>query len=259
MAKRRDDATVVQSAPATRIHQTPQTHRRYSTSPTDVWCREPVAVPPSAIGQPQHAQHSTPVAAPSEFGCLSSMPAACCHGLVHFNHYGGAAAEVATALVNAARSAEPETASAAFTAVLTRLGTAYRPLPLTDDHASDLLGWLARVGQVYGEPDQTAQIEIVNDLLRQASGVPCISTHDDRPPHLHYYDEDQDLVDQLRAQTAFGLAHVICDAGGDRLGRCARTDCGIVYVDTSRNGRRRFCSNTCANRVRVATHRALRG
>ncbi|MEO3867710.1 CGNR zinc finger domain-containing protein [Nonomuraea sp. B12E4] len=34
--------------------------------------------------------------------------------------------------------------------------------------------------------------------------------------------------------------------------------CQVVYVDTSRNGRRRFCSPGCANRVNVAAHRARR-
>lgn len=185
------------------------------------------------------------------------MSPACCHGLVHFNHYGGAAAEVATALVNAARTVgSDESAAAAFSAVLTDLGTAYRPLPLTVEQAAELVPWLERAERVYGERDQATQIEIVNGLLQQSSGTPCITTHGGRPPHLHYYDEAQELVDQLRAQTAFGLAHVICDAGGDRLGRCARAGCGVVYVDTSRNGRRRFCSNACANRVRVATYRA---
>ncbi|HLU95849.1 MAG TPA: CGNR zinc finger domain-containing protein, partial [Thermobifida alba] len=40
------------------------------------------------------------------------------------------------------------------------------------------------------------------------------------------------------------------------LGCCARDGCRTVFVDTSRNGRRRFCSVTCANRVNVAAHRA---
>ncbi|MGY4099847.1 CGNR zinc finger domain-containing protein [Nocardia sp. R16R-3T] len=35
----------------------------------------------------------------------------------------------------------------------------------------------------------------------------------------------------------------------------ARQGCGSVFVDTSRNGRRRFCSTRCSNRVHVAQHR----
>ncbi|WP_218158630.1 CGNR zinc finger domain-containing protein [Streptosporangium canum] len=31
--------------------------------------------------------------------------------------------------------------------------------------------------------------------------------------------------------------------------------CDVAYVDTSRNGRRRFCSTRCSNRVYVADHR----
>jgi predicted RNA-binding Zn ribbon-like protein len=32
--------------------------------------------------------------------------------------------------------------------------------------------------------------------------------------------------------------------------------CDRVFVDVSRNGTRRFCSETCQNRVKVAAHRA---
>ncbi|MDP9841773.1 CGNR zinc finger domain-containing protein [Streptosporangium lutulentum] len=35
-----------------------------------------------------------------------------------------------------------------------------------------------------------------------------------------------------------------------------RPGCGMAYVDTSRNGRRRFRTTRCANRVYVADHRS---
>jgi predicted RNA-binding Zn ribbon-like protein len=36
---------------------------------------------------------------------------------------------------------------------------------------------------------------------------------------------------------------------------CTAPRCDRVYVDTSRNGTRRFCSTTCQNRVKAATFR----
>ncbi|MDX3069560.1 CGNR zinc finger domain-containing protein, partial [Streptomyces sp. ND04-05B] len=40
------------------------------------------------------------------------------------------------------------------------------------------------------------------------------------------------------------------------LRRCAGDNCPIVYVDTSRGRRRRWCSSEiCGNRERVARHR----
>jgi predicted RNA-binding Zn ribbon-like protein len=42
----------------------------------------------------------------------------------------------------------------------------------------------------------------------------------------------------------------------DRLGVCAAPRCDRVYVDTSRNATRRFCSTACQNRVKAAAFRA---
>ncbi|MBF8192938.1 CGNR zinc finger domain-containing protein [Nonomuraea sp. K274] len=75
-------------------------------------------------------------------------------------------------------------------------------------------------------------------------------------PHLHFYSHDADVVSRAKDTSAGGLAMAMSFAGGRRLGRCDREGCATVYVDTSRNGRRRFCSLACANRVNVAAHRA---
>ena len=63
---------------------------------------------------------------------------------------------------------------------------------------------------------------------------------------------------EAAALTAAGLAHVIDDGGGERLRACSRAGCGVVFADTSRNGRRRVCSVRCANQVNVANHRLRR-
>jgi predicted RNA-binding Zn ribbon-like protein len=59
----------------------------------------------------------------------------------------------------------------------------------------------------------------------------------------------------VKALTAAGVAHIIDGGGGSRLRACSRPGCGIVFLDTSRNGRRHFCSVRCANQVNVANHR----
>jgi predicted RNA-binding Zn ribbon-like protein len=41
-----------------------------------------------------------------------------------------------------------------------------------------------------------------------------------------------------------------------RLGVCTADRCDRVYVDTSRNGTRRFCSTACQNRIKAAAFRA---
>jgi predicted RNA-binding Zn ribbon-like protein len=63
------------------------------------------------------------------------------------------------------------------------------------------------------------------------------------------------LTARVKARTAGGRAHMIDDGGGSRLRICDRAGCDTAFVDSSRNGRRRFCSVRCANLVNVARHR----
>ena len=64
-------------------------------------------------------------------------------------------------------------------------------------------------------------------------------------------------VDALAAGffTAGGLAVFIAEAGGSRLGSCARDECRHVFVDTSRGGRRTYCSARCGNKDAVHRYR----
>ncbi len=167
---------------------------------------------------------------------------------MHFNPYGGPAAELAAALVNL-----PPTAPAAAVARAMAEHDNLRRPP-TAAQARELLRWARRLEAVFGEPDLGRQVEVANDLLRRSVSRPHISCHDGRAPHLHYAPADGDTAVGVRAFTAAGVALVVCE-DGDRLGRCGRDGCSVVYVDTSRNGRRRFCSTRCANRVYVADHR----
>jgi predicted RNA-binding Zn ribbon-like protein len=47
----------------------------------------------------------------------------------------------------------------------------------------------------------------------------------------------------------------LLDLGADRFGTCADPRCGGVFIDTSRNRSRRYCSDRCASRANVAAHR----
>jgi hypothetical protein len=58
------------------------------------------------------------------------------------------------------------------------------------------------------------------------------------------------------AQAVWGLAVWLCEHGDSRFGCCADDKCRRVYLDTSSNCCRRFCSERCATRAHVAAHRA---
>ena len=170
---------------------------------------------------------------------------------MQFNPYGGTAAQLAAALVNAG-STDPATVNAILT------GYDYRPAYDVDpDDLRQLAGWLDRLRGVFTEPDLTSRVRLVNDLLATAASPPYISQHDGRAPHFHYAVHDAPLVHRIKAYTAGGLAHALCD-DPRRIGCCHRPGCGTVFIDTSRNGRRRFCTTRCANHTHVADHRERR-
>jgi hypothetical protein len=172
---------------------------------------------------------------------------------MHFNPYGGPAAELAAALVNTHRRGVTTQDAATVVRGLFE-GHNRARTDVTTDEAVEILAWSERLSPAFGEHDLARLVDVVNGLLRDSASRPYISTHDGRAPHIHYAHEDDDEVTRTKAFTAAGLAHVL-SMDPARLGRCDREGCGTVYVDTSRNGRRRFCSTRCATRVHVADHR----
>ena len=68
----------------------------------------------------------------------------------------------------------------------------------------------------------------------------------------------QSRVSGWAAGCATGLAIVLGGEHFDRLGVCTAPHCDRVYVDTSRNGSKRFCSTACQNRVKTAAFREAR-
>jgi predicted RNA-binding Zn ribbon-like protein len=68
----------------------------------------------------------------------------------------------------------------------------------------------------------------------------------------------QDLAGWFGARATRGLAELAIAYGIERLHLCSADDCLRAVVDVSRNGTRRYCSRTCANRTNVRRHRQAR-
>ncbi|HEX7824325.1 MAG TPA: CGNR zinc finger domain-containing protein [Mycobacterium sp.] len=104
--------------------------------------------------------------------------------------------------------------------------------------------------------DGDAAAASVNALLTCYRPTPTLAQHDDEPWHLHFHGPARSDPSGWGGGVAVALATVIGSEYADRLGVCAAPTCDRVFVDVSRNGTRRFCSETCQNRVKVAAHRA---
>jgi predicted RNA-binding Zn ribbon-like protein len=108
----------------------------------------------------------------------------------------------------------------------------------------------------------SAAVEELNSLLEAYPMQPRISdTHGDSHGdthdwHMHVTGRGSSASSDLLAGAAWGLAVWLCEHGSARFGVCADERCGNVYLDTSSNCCRRFCSERCATRSHVAAHRA---
>lgn len=99
-------------------------------------------------------------------------------------------------------------------------------------------------------------IEHLNTLLARHPVSPHIAGHDAGSWHLHAGNETSSVADLLIAESLMGLATLACDLGPSRLGSCRSIRCDAVFVDTSPNQSRRYCSERCASRANVAAYRA---
>ncbi|WP_305784911.1 CGNR zinc finger domain-containing protein [Symbioplanes lichenis] len=106
-----------------------------------------------------------------------------------------------------------------------------------------------------GGRDHDAVAEL-NLLLAAYPVQPRISGHDTSDWHMHVTGRGASVSAEYLAGAVWGLSVWLCEYGSARFGICADDRCGNVYLDTSSNNCRRFCSERCATRSHVAAHRA---
>jgi predicted RNA-binding Zn ribbon-like protein len=106
--------------------------------------------------------------------------------------------------------------------------------------------------------DEEAVVDRLNALLATHPVSPFIAGHDSQSWHLHVSDRHASVADTLSAEALMGLAILVCDLGATRLGVCQDDKCDHVFVDTSPNRSRRYCSDRCSSRANVAAYRARR-
>jgi predicted RNA-binding Zn ribbon-like protein len=168
---------------------------------------------------------------------------------MQFNTYTYAGAQIAAWLVN-----HPSPEAPALAETLHRYDVHEAAVSAAQVRA--LLPWTQRLGAVFEAGTVVQKAQRTDELLEAADCRPRLVRHGpDRPYHFHYAPVRSGLAARVKALTAAGLAHVIDDGAGSRLRACGRPRCGTVFIDTSRNGRRHFCSVRCANQVNVANHR----
>jgi predicted RNA-binding Zn ribbon-like protein len=188
-------------------------------------------------------------------------------GQVNFTSHTSAVVTVAVRLVNAltpgdaqGRPYRPPTGRALPAAVAAALRAARTPVrEVSPAEAAGFPAVATAIRAVFeattaGHADTAAGL--LNEMLASSGARPRLDRHDGEPWHLHFHGAEDSLVTSWAAGCATGLAVVLGSEQQGRLGVCTAPRCDRVFVDTSRNATRRFCSTSCQNRVKAASFRA---
>ncbi|MER5668934.1 CGNR zinc finger domain-containing protein [Streptomyces mirabilis] len=169
---------------------------------------------------------------------------------MHLNPYGEDAVNLAADLANRRPADAEELADRCRAAGLVLENPA---TPQDLDRAQDALeAW----EKVVDATDEHERAELLNRMLAAAAAHPRMTNHAGSGWHLHFRDDRQALGSVLFSLIAVGTALHLTGRGMHRLRRCAVSECTTIFADTSRTGRRRYCSPRCANRDAVRRHRA---
>ncbi|MFG2663650.1 CGNR zinc finger domain-containing protein [Streptomyces sp. NPDC048387] len=120
---------------------------------------------------------------------------------------------------------------------------------------------MREVFQAMRDDRQDDAAATVNRLLRDSGARPRLDRaagggRDGGPPwQLHFHGADDSFAAGHSAGCATGLALAVGGSLASRLGVCGADRCDRVYVDTSRNAARQFCSTACQNRTKAAAFR----
>ena len=156
-----------------------------------------------------------------------------------------------------AAAAGPPDQRARLTAVLRAHGEA-GPIEIS---AADLAG-LRRAAldlrEVFAASDVITAAERINRLLAGRAHPPRLTSHGGESGwHLHVdSDDDAPWAEWFLTSSCLALAVLLADRQAPPAGLCASPSCGKPFVNVGRGGARRYCSQLCGTRERVARHRA---
>jgi predicted RNA-binding Zn ribbon-like protein len=131
-----------------------------------------------------------------------------------------------------------------------------------DISATDLAGLRQAaldLREVFAASDVTAAAERINRLLAGHSHPPRLTSHGGTSGwHLHADgDDDAPWAEWFLTSSCLALAVLLAERQAPPAGLCAAPTCGRPFVNVGRGPARRYCSDRCGTRERVARHRAI--
>ncbi|HRE20496.1 MAG TPA: CGNR zinc finger domain-containing protein [Rhabdaerophilum sp.] len=123
--------------------------------------------------------------------------------------------------------------------------------------ALDLRGVINRIGTALVGQKEPASNDLAALHKSAALGLPVLDLARDTTGHYVWREPAPPSHEALLARLALDAVDVLRFDDLSRLRRCPGEDCGWLFLDTSKNGKRRWCDMTvCGNRAKARRHRA---
>lgn len=132
------------------------------------------------------------------------------------------------------------------------------PVPdsLTERDVAEVRRVRERLRDVFLADTDEETVRGINALLRDHGATPRLTAAEEHAWRLEFAPSDAGLAHHVAAVAAIALAQLVHESGRARFGFCSAPDCRDVFIDTSRNRSRRYCTDSCSSRTNVAAYRA---
>jgi predicted RNA-binding Zn ribbon-like protein len=128
---------------------------------------------------------------------------------------------------------------------------------VTDEDLRALQAIALRLREVFAAETVDRAAALINRLLSEYACPPRLSNSSGIGPwHLHVHDDAAPLAQWFTASSALALATLIGERQRIPGGVCARPGCQRLFADVGGGLSRRYCSERCATRARVAAYRS---
>jgi predicted RNA-binding Zn ribbon-like protein len=133
------------------------------------------------------------------------------------------------------------------------------PVTLSDSDLASLRAAALELVEVFRATTLGDAANRLNGLLDAHGAPPRLTAHDGTPWHVHVDSaDDAPWAEWFLASSSLALATILAERQSLPGGICAAPDCVHPYVDFGRGVARRYCSDSCATRTRVAALRRRR-
>ncbi|TKG69111.1 CGNR zinc finger domain-containing protein [Prauserella endophytica] len=131
------------------------------------------------------------------------------------------------------------------------------PLGLGDADVAAMRKVAPELHAVFAATSVEQAAGLLNDLLARYAHPPRLTTHGgEHEWHVHVDSrDDAPWAEWLVTSSAHALALLLAQRQRQPGGLCASAACGRPFADLGGGSPRRYCSERCATRERVAAHR----